>query len=328
MGWTLAEAQKLGLPDLMIGIVPTIVEESPLLGGVGELGTSGNKKALTFQTIHGNGIRINRELTLPTADWYAVGDVITSSLVTYTQVTQSLSEVIVQRDIDQFEATSLKDKQDPTAIAIKELTKSLMRAVEDRIPYGNFPANTKEPSGLHKILATDVASSAQVTYRSADATPDAGTLADLRTTIDLIKPGRPDFMICSRRSLRAISNYTSQTSSPILFQNVKELGQRVAFFDDIPVVYSDFLKDTETFGASGLFETKAGSTGSSIFFIKIGDRAFTGYENGGIQDEDVGTHQSKDAKIRRMKWYVSFNLVNALCASAYVGLSGTVFTNT
>lgn len=327
MGWTLAEASKLDLPDLMKGIIPTIVEASPLLGGVGAPGDGLTKKALTFQTINSNGLRINRELTLPVSDWYTVGDTITSSQVTYTQVTHTLSTVIVQRDINEFIAQATKGQQDPMSIALEEMSKSLARQVEQRLVYGDNTSNTKEPSGLHLLLGTNAASSAQVVYATANATPGTGTLLKLRAMIDLVKPGRPDMLVMSRQCLRNISAYTSQTSSPIHFVGVDEFGRRVAAFDDIPIAVSDYLNDTETYTSGGLFSTKTGSTGTTIFALKFGDRAFTGYENGGIQHIPVGTHQSQDATIHRMRWYVSFNLVSTLAAAAYCGIANAIFTN-
>ena len=323
MGWALSEVQKLDLPLLMKGIVPTIIEESPLLGGVdgGE-----KRKALTFQTINSTGQRINRELTLPVSDWYVAGDTITSSETTYTQVTHTLSTVITQRDINDFMEQASNGQQPVMKIALQEMTKSLTRKVEQRIIYGDNSTNTKEPSGLHLLLGTNAASSAQVVYGSADATPDAGTLLKLRQVIDLVKPGRPDMLLMSRQTLRNISAYGSALQSPVQFE-VSSFGRRVPVFDDIPIAISDYVSNTENIDSSGLFTASTGGTATSIFALKFGDRAFTGYEHGAIQHIPVGVHQSKDAHIHRMRWYVGFNFKSILAGAAYTGISNAIFTN-
>lgn len=326
MGWTLAEGQKLGLPGLIIGSLPTIVEASPLLGGVG---IKGGRKALTFQTVNSNGLRINRELTLPVSDWYTAGgeDTITSSKSTYTQVTHTLSMIASQRDFPLFITQATRDQQDPMQLGTQEMIKSLMRAVEDRLVYGGFPANTKEPTGLHGLLATDVASSAQVIYASADATADAGILMSLRAGIDLAKlDGGVDLVIMTRRTRRNLSSYGSALTSPMHYRT-DEFGKSFYDFDGIPIAISDMLKDTETLTAGGLFSSKTGGSSAAIFGVKIGDRAYTGYQNGPLRHDFVGKHQSQDADIHRMVWYVSANFMNLLAGFAYFGVSDAVWTN-
>ena len=62
MALTLAEAAKLSNDMLLQGVVETIVKDSPII------------QQLPFITIVGNGLTYNQENTLPTIDFYEVGD--------------------------------------------------------------------------------------------------------------------------------------------------------------------------------------------------------------------------------------------------------------
>ncbi|MBN9014742.1 MAG: hypothetical protein J0H25_17280 [Rhizobiales bacterium] len=60
----------------------------------------------------------------------------------------------------------------------------------------------------------------------------------------------------------------------------------------------DFIVDNETQGTSG-------SVCSSVYAVKFGmDAGILGLENGGIQVEEVGELETKDASRWRIKWYL------------------------
>ncbi|MBI4297011.1 MAG: phage major capsid protein, partial [Chloroflexi bacterium] len=79
MALTLAEAAKLSNDTLLLGVIETIIYESPVL------------QALPFIEVLGNGLTYNRENAAPTAAFYNVGDTWAESTPTFTQVTTSLT---------------------------------------------------------------------------------------------------------------------------------------------------------------------------------------------------------------------------------------------
>ena len=97
-------------------------------------------------------------------------------------------------------------------------------------------------------------------------------------------------------------------------------GQRVMFYDGIPVLESDFMVDTETI-ASGAFSAKTGGAASTIFAVKTGEGRLAGLTNGGLQVEEVGKLETKDARRWRCKWYVSLALFSTLALSRIDGIS-------
>lgn len=100
LGLTLADAARLSNDKLLVGVIETIREESPVLGGVG-----GNavRRALPFQELSGTHLTYNRESTTGMADWYAVGDDWAQSAPTFTQAQATLSILGGDVDIAEFE---------------------------------------------------------------------------------------------------------------------------------------------------------------------------------------------------------------------------------
>jgi hypothetical protein len=99
-----------------------------------------------------------------------------------------------------------------------------------------------------------------------------------------------------------------------------DFGRRIMFYDGIPVFESDFLVDTEAI-ASGAFSTKTGGASSTIFAVKAGEGRLAGLTNGGIQVENVGYLETKDARRWRCKWYVSLALFSSLAIFRIDGIS-------
>jgi hypothetical protein len=98
------------------------------------------------------------------------------------------------------------------------------------------------------------------------------------------------------------------------------IGQRVMFYDGVPVLESDFMVDTESI-SSGAFSAKTGGAASSILAVKVGEGRLAGLTNGGIQVENVGALETKDARRWRCKWYVSLALFSTLALSRLDGIS-------
>jgi hypothetical protein len=98
------------------------------------------------------------------------------------------------------------------------------------------------------------------------------------------------------------------------------IGQRVMFYDGIPVFESDFMVDTETI-ASGAFAAKTGGASRTVFAVKVGEGRLAGLTNGGIQVENVGALETKDARRWRCKWYVSLALFSTLAIAHIDGIS-------
>ena len=84
-------------------------------------------------------------------------------------------------------------------------------------------------------------------------------------------------------------------------------------YDGIPVLVDDFVSDTQAQGTSG-------SVCSSLYAVKFGMDGVMGLEHGGIQVEDVGELETKDATRWRVKWYAGLAVFSMLGVARVKGI--------
>jgi len=124
--------------------------------------------------------------------------------------------------------------------------------------------------------------------------------------IDLVRGGKPDLLLMSRRSRRKIAALARAAGSNLQVGQGK-LGEFVELYNGIPVAISDWVKDNYTVGTS--------SDCSAIFAFQMGEGAVCGLTSPEvIQVERLGSLETKDASRTRVKWYVSlanFSIVKA-----------------
>ena len=100
MALTLTEASKLSNDMLLQGVVETIIKDSPVL------------RELPFIEIVGNGLTYNQEKTLPTIDFYDVGDTWPESTPTFEQITANLKIMGGYGEVDNFLKATCSNIQD------------------------------------------------------------------------------------------------------------------------------------------------------------------------------------------------------------------------
>src|SRR4030067_161689 len=125
MALTLAEASKLGNDMLLQGVVETIVKDSPVL------------QQLPFVEIVGNGLTYNQENTLPSIDFYDVGDTWVESSPTFTQVTANLKIMGGDADVDNFLKATRSNIQDLEPAVVELKAKALRDKFEEIFIYGD-----------------------------------------------------------------------------------------------------------------------------------------------------------------------------------------------
>jgi hypothetical protein len=302
MALTLAEAAKLSNDAVLQGVIETTVKESRVLD------------FLPFVEIAGNALTYNRENAMASAAFFDVGDSWSESTPTFTHVQATLKILGGDADVDQYIATTRSNVQDIEAAVLELKAKAVAHEFEDEFVYGDTAADAKGFDGLHKLCPAG-----QQVHQGAGTTPAALSIKKLDETIDAVKPGKPDFLLMTRRSRRGISAYARSLTSPVQYE-AGDFGRRVMFYDGIPVFESDFMVDTEAI-ASGAFSAKTGGASSSIFAVKVGEGRLAGLTNGGIQVENVGALETKDARRWRCKWYVSLALFSTLAIARLDGIS-------
>ncbi len=304
MALTLAEAAKLSNDILLQGVVETIVKDSPVL------------QKLSFIEIVGNGLTYNQEKTLPGIDFYDVGDTWVESTPTFEQKIANLKIMGGDADVDNFLKSTRSNVQDLEAAVVELKAKAVKDKFEETFVYGDTTANPKQFDGLRKLIDTTTAGDQVIAMADAGATLTLGKLDEL---IDVVKGGKPDMLLMSRRSRRKI-NALVRASGAMIDSDRDQWGNFVQLWDGIPIGVNDWILDTHT--VSGSVET--GTTGddcSTVYAVQFGEWALCGLTSPGhLTVEPIGSMESKDATRTRVKWYVSLALFSSVKAAALIGV--------
>ncbi len=304
MALTLAEASKLSNDMLLQGVVETIVKDSPVL------------QQMPFIEIVGDGLTYNQEKTLPTIDFYDVGDTWAESTPTFEQKTANLKIMGGDADVDNFLKATRSSLQDLEAAVIELKAKALRDKFEDTFVYGDATASPKQFDGVRKLIDTTTASDQVIAAGAGGATL---TLSMLDELIDAVKGGKPDVLLMSRRSRRKI-NALVRAAGGMMETDRDKWGNFIQLWDGIPVGVNDWILDTHV--ASGGVETATtGGTCSTIYALQMGEGALCGLTGPGhLTAEPIGSLETKDASRTRIKWYVSLALFSTIKAAALIGV--------
>ena len=138
------------------------------------------------------------------------------------------------------------------------------------------------------------------------------SLANIDKLVDLVRGGKPDLLLMSRRSRRKIVNLARATGTNLLIGEGK-LGEVIEYFNGIPVAISDWVKDNYTVGTS--------TDCSAIFAFQMGEGAVCGLTSPEmLQVERLGSLETKDCTRTRVKWYVSLALFSVVKAGMLTGV--------
>ena len=303
MALTLAEASKLSNDMLLQGVVETIVKDSPIL------------QVLPFIEIVGNGLTYNQEKTLPTIDFYDVGDTWAESTPTFEQITANLKIMGGDADVDNFLKATRSNIQDLEAAVIELKAKALRDKFEEIYIYGDSATDAKQFDGLRLLIDTTTASDQVIAAGASGATL---TLSMLDELIDAVKGGKPGVLLMSRRSRRKI-NALVRAAGGMMETDRDKWGNFIQFWDGVPIGVNDWILDTHVVSGSVETATTEG-TCSTIYALQVGEGALCGLTSPGhLTVEPVGSLETKDATRTRVKWYVSLALFSSVKAAALIG---------
>jgi HK97 family phage major capsid protein len=293
MALTLVEASKLSNDTLVAGVIETMAQESPVL------------QRLPFVEIVGNGLTYNREDTAPTAAFYDVGDDWAEDTPTFEQVTSVLKILGGDADIDNFLKTTRSNVQDLEAAVVQLKARAVQTLFDDTFVNGDEGG---DPNSFDGIDALAVAGQTV----SMGTNGDSLSLEKLDELVDKIRGGKPDILLMSRRTRRAL-NVLARTSGTFLEADRDDFGQMMQFYDGIPIGVNDYISDAQTVGTSNDCTT--------VYAAQFGEGALSGLTApGGLTVERVGSLETKDASRIRVKWYASIALFNTVKLAKLIGV--------
>ncbi len=333
MSISLEEASKLSTDILLKGIIETIIKDSPIL------------QELPFIQIVGNSLKYNREKALPSVGWYApVSGNWTQSEPEFEQVTATLQILGGDADVDNFLKATRSNIQDLEVAVIEQKAKAVQHEFENAFLNGSGASN--QPTGLYLILK-GTAWEASTAYALGDfvvptegvengfryecttaGTSDASeptwpttegangatlSLNNLDNLIDLVRGGKPDMLLMSKRSRRKLQSLI-RASGAVLETRPGRFMEQIQLYNGIPIAVSDWVKDNYTVGTSTL-------VCSAIFAFQMGEGGVCGLSSPEmLQVERLGSLETKDATRTRVKWYVSLALFSTVKAAMMTGV--------
>jgi hypothetical protein len=304
MALTLTEAQTLSQNKLVKGIVEELIKESPLLA------------RYPFVTLNGNALAINREDVdnMGSVGFHPIGGVWTESSAEFSQVTFALKVLGGDCDVDNLIQASMSNINDQMAAQVKIKTKLMAHEFEDCAIYGDA-SNSNEFDGLHALVASGM----QV-HAGSSSTGAALTLAKLDELVDMVVGGKPDLLLMNKNIRRRLTAYLRTVGSYTTGRD--EFGRTWAMWgDDIPIISTDWITQTETI-SDGAYSAKTGGNTSSIFAIRFGEGdGLCGIQNGSIQTEYWDKLEQKDASRTRIKWYVGQALYSTTAVARLDGIT-------
>jgi len=319
MAQTLVQAAKLSNDVLQAGIIELFVRKDPIFEKLG------------YIDILGNGLTYNVETTEPTAQFYSVGDTWVEGTGTTTQTTAVLKILGGDVEVDNFLMATRSNINDLKAETIASKVKAVKHAYMDEFYYGHTTLDAKGFNGLHKLIESGTAA-----YKNTHGIGTATTteklllMTELEEAIDMVRVGEPELMIMSHEMRRSINKYLRGVGG-ITYEDAA--NGRIQTLFGIPVVVSHYIRDTENI----LHEYVSGEWGydsdvtdtdaaTSIFLLSFDPKAVQGLQQSPLNIEDLGTMETKDAHLYRIKWYASLMLQNILTCAKVTGIDvdGTV----
>jgi len=196
--------------------------------------------------------------------------------------------------VDNFIQRTRSTLNDQRATQTQLKAKDVARKFESTFVAGDVGTDPNSFDGIRNL-----APGGQTLTAAANGGPL--TLPLLDQLIDLVRGGKPDLLLMSKRTRRKLKSLLV-ASTHYVESGVNAFGRQVMLYDGIPVEASDWVPDTETDGS--------GTSLSSLYAIHLSDAdGLVGLQNGGLEVVDVGQLEAKDASRVRIRWYVGLALL-------------------
>lgn len=292
------EAEKLSNNDLEAGVIEEIIDRDEMFA------------MLPFMGIVGKAYVYERENTISEADFLDPNDTVNEGAATFTEVVSKLRILIGDVDVDKFLSSTMNDTNDQVATQVQLKAKALNRKFKRTLVRGDATGSPKEFDGLAKLVANDQT-------LEAGANGAALTLSMLDQLADAVINGPDAFIMRAGtiRAYRALLRATGGTSGSEI--EIPNFGVPVLAHNGVPILRNDFLPADETQGSSSV----TCSIYAARFNESDGVHGIYGGSAAGVQVEDIGTVQNKDARRIRLKWYCGLALKSTRALARLKGVT-------
>ncbi len=295
----LAEAEKLSLPDLKIGILEEIVTSDQFF------------QLVPFKPVTGKQYSYDRENTISDGEFLDVGEDVPEGAATFTPIDVKLKRLIGDVDVDNFIDEQLSDQQSQSAIQVQKKSKGLARKFANNMINGDTTASPKQFDGLIKLCTT---------AQTWDVDNTALSFDHLDWLIDTNKiDGQKCFIMNSRtrRSYAKLCRALGGTAPPHM--TLEGVTGAMMEYRGVPILKCDWIPITQTNTSTG------NNACTTIFLVTLDENeGFCGIaaaKDLGIRIKNLGELEKKDATRFRLKWYCATALHSTLSLAAVKGIN-------
>lgn len=289
MAFTLAEYKKESQDPLVASVYESFINNSPILARMG------------FESINGGAIQFNRETTLPTTAFRAIGSDYTASEGVITTVTENLKILGGKIKIDRALREMYGEGRLMTSMSMQ--LKSLARFANYNMVKGDGTGNSF--TGWQSRIA-------------AGQTVDNGTaalsLASFDEAMAELEGENGAIFVGQQLWLLLTAALRNQTLSGNLFRSNDNLGNPMMFYGRLPIVYVG----RDASDAEILDFSEAGTT-TSAYFVSFDNNGVTGVQTGPIKNYTPVTESV--ASEFDVEWIMSYIIGNLRSAIRVSGIT-------
>ncbi len=295
----LAQAKLLINNEIVRGVAEDFISVNPIYD------------LLPFTGYDGQGLIVNRELTLGPTEVSSVGSTITGTAKTASTFTQKVftaTKLIGDAEMDGLvQAQSQSAGVDQTAVEISLKAKSLGRLFQTGMAQGT--GSTPQMNSLHSLC--------DATQFTAASTTQILSFILMDELLDLVlaKDGQVDWIMMAARTIRSYKVLLRGLGgTPADWVVTLPSGRTVITYEGIPIFRNDYLSTAETANGAALTTGALTSVYAGCFDDGSNKVGIAGIHPSsvpaGLQVEPVGAQEAKDVTIWRVKQYANFALFN------------------
>jgi len=305
---TLVEFKKRTRDQLIAGITEDIYTTNPIWSSIPWIGFAGS------------GISVNREKVMGDAQFLDIGGTITSK--TASQVDQVLFEPVTcigDAEINKMQiAMSDSDINDVAATEISSKSKNVGRQMQNGFATGD--GSVPNMNSMHTLIDSgQYVSGGAMTFEMIDELIDKVKSKD----------GIVEWIQAAGRDIRAYRAMCRALGGvPMIEVQMGEKTIQIESYEGIPIFQNDYLSVVETAGGAALSGGALSSMYAGVWddgTKKIGSAMiYPQATTAGIQFEDLGSLESKDEALYRIKAYMNFAIFNKRGIARLTDLTGAV----
>ena len=305
---TLAKAGLLSQSKLVQGIIAEI------------LAVDAFSRVLPFVLVEGKSLTYNRGLnTANTAKWIDVGDTVSKTPASITQVTASFGRIVADAEVDALEELTMSERTDQMRAQVEEKSRAIGRLWKQGLVTADGSGG--QISGINTLVDSDQVLDIATTTASA-ITFDG--LEQLMAKV-MAKDGQVDFLLMNSSMLRAYRSLVRSTAGEVDNLTLgfldpitgRQGSLTVNGFNGVPIFVNDYVGTETTGGLSGVTRITAGCFGEGV-----GLTGFIPAKVGKLVEvTPVVYDQDRDAMFRRMRLIAGLALYSTKALAQWVKVS-------